>query len=346
MAEAQKMLLINNHRGMALLLVLAVVSLLSVVIIQFNKSMRLSLTESVHYQDREMLRSMSESGIDIAAAVLHTDRQLGEYDTLLESWAILEAEPFKDMFNNGEMQVTITDLSGRFPINSLVSVAQEGQNQQGAEVEGPTPEQSKELLFRLLTSGAFAVEDDAQAREIVDSLVDWLDSDDEESPYGAESSYYQSLEKPYLPRNGKCIFTDELLLVKGVSKELLYGNDEKVGLSEYIDVFSEKNGININTAPLLLIQVLDDRISSEDSELLDEFRRDENSSEALQNKDWYRAVNGWPGDIVIDEKLLSISSDYFLVNAAARYRESNAGITAVLERPDAEQLKILYHRAN
>lgn len=346
MAEAQKMLLVHNHRGMALLLVLAVVSLLSVVIIQFNKSMRLSLTESVHYQDRQMLRSMTDSGIDIAVAVLHTDRLLDEYDTLLENWAILEADPFTDMFANGEMQVTITDLSGRFPINSLVSVVQEGQNQQGSEVEGPTPEQGRELLFRLLTSGDFAIEDDAQAREIVDSLVDWLDSDDEESTYGAESSYYQSLEKPYLPRNGKCIYTDELLLVKGVSKELLYGTDEKKGLSEYINVFSEKNGININTAPPLIIQILDDRISIEDSELLDEFRRDENSAEALQNKDWYRAVSGWPGDIVIDEKLLSVTSNYFLVSAQARYRQSRAGITAVLERPDAEKLKILYQRVN
>ena len=61
--------------------------------------------------------------------------------------------------------------------------------------------------------------------EIADSILDWLDEDDDEREYGAERSHYQDLPVEYEPRNGQFTGLDELLMIKGVTAELLYGLD-------------------------------------------------------------------------------------------------------------------------
>lgn len=60
---------------------------------------------------------------------------------------------------------------------------------------------------------------------IADAILDWLDSDAAQRQLGAESDYYAGLNSPYQPRNGDLESLDELLLVKDVSRTLLYGAD-------------------------------------------------------------------------------------------------------------------------
>lgn len=61
--------------------------------------------------------------------------------------------------------------------------------------------------------------------ETADAILDWLDEDDEARPFGAESEYYLSLNPPYAPRNGPLETVEELLLVRGVTAEQLFGRD-------------------------------------------------------------------------------------------------------------------------
>ncbi len=58
-----------------------------------------------------------------------------------------------------------------------------------------------------------------------DSILDWMDEDDEPRSFGAESEYYAGQAVPYSPRNGLPQNLEELLLVQGVTRELLYGAD-------------------------------------------------------------------------------------------------------------------------
>ena len=58
-----------------------------------------------------------------------------------------------------------------------------------------------------------------------DAILDWLDKDDSPGTNGAESDYYLSLTPPYQPRNGPISHLDELLMIQGVTPELLYGVD-------------------------------------------------------------------------------------------------------------------------
>lgn len=62
--------------------------------------------------------------------------------------------------------------------------------------------------------------------EIAEAILDWLDSDDHPGELGAEGEYYSTLNPSYSPRNGIPESIEELLLVKGVTRRLLYGDDE------------------------------------------------------------------------------------------------------------------------
>jgi type II secretory pathway component PulK len=86
-------------------------------------------------------------------------------------------------------------------------------------------------------------------QNLVDGIIDWLDENDQEQPFGAESSQYLGLKPPVLCKNGPIDSVDELLLVKGITRKILYGDSEKPGLAQFITVVGDEEGrININTA--------------------------------------------------------------------------------------------------
>jgi nucleotide-binding universal stress UspA family protein/DNA uptake protein ComE-like DNA-binding protein len=62
-----------------------------------------------------------------------------------------------------------------------------------------------------------------QYPDIADSIVDWRDTDDDPTDQGVEDSYYGTLDPPYHCKNAPYESLEEMLLVKGVTRELLYG---------------------------------------------------------------------------------------------------------------------------
>jgi general secretion pathway protein K len=84
---------------------------------------------------------------------------------------------------------------------------------------------------------------------IVDSIMDWKDPDDLHRLHGAESDYYMSLPNPYKARDANFETLEELLLVKGMTPEILYGTNEKKGAIDFLTLYSKQGEININSAP-------------------------------------------------------------------------------------------------
>ena len=99
---------------------------------------------------------------------------------------------------------------------------------------GITDESSKLNLnvateSQLLTLVNAAVADDTEIdpQQIVDAILDWRDGDSvpRGSQADTEGEYYRSLDKPYRVRNGRFDTVEELLLVKGLTAQILYGED-------------------------------------------------------------------------------------------------------------------------
>ncbi len=61
--------------------------------------------------------------------------------------------------------------------------------------------------------------------ELADAIIDWRDEDADISPSGAESEYYLLQEEPYYCKDAPLETVEELLLVRGASKAILYGED-------------------------------------------------------------------------------------------------------------------------
>ncbi len=325
-------LLTNNH-GMALLIALTVISLIIALTIQFNKNMRHNLRASGTQSNNSRLEVMARSGVNLAMAVLLQDAQDQEYTSLLDGWALLVDENLSPLFAVGSLTVEISDNSGKFPINSLVQT----KNLQAAEL---SPEKAlarqqdaRNILWRLLRQEPFNLEDQI-ARTIIDSLIDWIDAEDGdwEEEFGAESSFYLALDPPYAAKNGPVEFIEELLLVQGMTAELLYGTEEQQGLAPLLTATQGNDGlINVNTADPLLLQALHDDLTAEMAEDLDAFRTDIINREQLASTAWVAEIlPSLSGQNTL--KNIKVKSNYFTIAAQARLDSTHKEITATVQR--------------
>ena len=366
--NARASMILNNQSGMAVLITVMTVSLLVAVTVMFHRTTWHSYLVANNYKVGTQLKAIGASGLNIGLALLTLDIQGNSYDSLQESWATLTKEELADLFVNGDLELEILDLSGRLQVNSLVQQTQPGTTagEEGKEQEkdnGTEPETGEEkdkesgkedggeqantekelrdALLQLLLLGSFELEEESEAQAIVDALVDWIDTDERESDNGAESSYYQGLKKPYECRNGPIRYIEELLLVKGITPELLFGDGEEKGLGDYLTVYGDDGKININTADTLLIKSLNPVIGDELLEKLQEYRQDEENQEQLVSATWYTRIASWPGDIVLDAKLLTTESKFFLIRSTGRSDTIFRRMSAVVHRVDEKDIQVL-----
>jgi len=61
--------------------------------------------------------------------------------------------------------------------------------------------------------------------ELVDCLIDYRGGESSPRPHGAKQDYYDKLKYPYLIKNGPLGTLEELLLVKGFTAQIVYGED-------------------------------------------------------------------------------------------------------------------------
>lgn len=91
------------------------------------------------------------------------------------------------------------------------------------------------------------IEDDHKVEIITDSLLDWIDTDHLKRLHGAEGDYYRIQKLPYKPRNNPIQYEEEILLIRGMDRELY------MKISPFITVFPS-TGFNPNTAPRELLK--------------------------------------------------------------------------------------------
>ena len=314
---------------MALLMTLAAISFLVAVTVDLATSVNWQMQAARGLQESVRMDEVLISGLNLIRASLLADQRKQQYDTLLDGWNSPDEESLHTLFGGMQLSIHVQDMSGRIQINSLVRSKKNNRGekpgprrQPGAggpgKVHGKDPAKlQRELWIRFLLSGKFAVDGQEEATSLVDALSDWMDEDDNERDHGAESGYYQSLETPYFCRNGPLQYPEELLLVRGFTRKLVYGDKEHEGIIDYLTIYGQDGKININTAPPLLLQALAPGVDEDMVGALIAFRKEKENLQSLQNPQWYRHVPDFPGDIFFNNNLVTTISSYFFVTITA-----------------------------
>ncbi len=321
-------LTLDNERGVALLVTVMVVSILIGITMHLGMTVRQEILSSTHGRERNTLQIMALSGLQWGLAALNTDMQ-GTYNSFNDNWYKIAEANVSSLFS-GSLKVKVSDLSGRLQINSL-------------DPSLNTSDESKEILLRLLGVDELGIEDPAIREEIVDSLIDWVDSNDDASFNGAEHSYYQSLSRPHQCKNGSIDSIDELLLVKGINRDLLMGTKETKGLADYITAHGVDGKINLNTADPLLLSALSVDIDTDKAQKMVEYRKDPSKSGELASVNWYKKVPTLAG-LTLASEILTVKSVFFKVEAVAERNNKSSKAEMIVKRNQYNKIEILSKR--
>ncbi len=231
----------HDEQGVALILALFVLTLLVALILEFDADARREYREAAAFRDHFKATMLTQVGVQAARAVLQRDAKLDTqanqaFDALTDLWAMpITNYPVGD----GVVSALIEDERGKLNLNEL------------ANQPDPIARQAKIKRFKRLFELVQVNPD------LVDAIADWMDTDENPEPTGAESAYYQSLRPAYRASNSSLQTVSELYLVKGMTDEIVQR------LQKYVTVYPiEADGkVNLNTADPIVIQALDARIT-------------------------------------------------------------------------------------
>ena len=237
-----------HEEGIALLMVFWVLTILMVIVFSFSFMTRTETQSTVSFKESMENKFLAEAGIARGIEEIFYRAVNKNQELVLEGGEVwnVDGTPYSVQLGNGYYTVRIVDESGKLDINSV-----------------------SDILFKNLLLNLGIGEEEADI--IVDSVMDWRDRDDLHRLHGAEDDYYLSLPNPYEAKDDKFDTVEELLLVRGITPEILYGNGERKGIINFLTVHSNTNKININAAPKEVLMAIPG-MSSEFADTIMEMR--------------------------------------------------------------------------
>jgi type II secretory pathway component PulK len=262
----------EQRQGYVLLVVLLVVVVLSLVAYQYQDAMSSELQASARAADAVQARANAISGIHYAAGVIadpnNANTVLANNSELFANQSVGDASGPRggsrfsliNIVNTGsgtyERQYGMQDESAKINVNMLIQLDPQGNT-------------LHDVLMKLPN----------MTEEIADAIVDWVDTDSSTRPAGCEAEYYSGLTPPYKCKNGPINSLEELLLVRGVTPDLLFGTDRNRngvqdpsetelgefgrGWSEYLTCYGREINIDSNGGPRINLNGTDAKALSE-----------------------------------------------------------------------------------
>lgn len=298
---------LNNDRGIALLLVLAITALLAALLSQLSFSTLVDLRLTETYRDSTRAHYLAKGGIQVGQMILNSDSN--SYDGNNELWAQGVANyPVGDL---GELSLTIAALDGKININNLITSA------------GNIDAVIMDRCLRLFD--ALEIE---QGASRVDALIDWIDADDNPQPAGAEAGYYALQTPTEYCKNAPLDTLEELARVAGFSSK------EIDKLRPHISVHGD-NMIHINSASAEVIAALAEEVTLSTAEMIVDQRKNspyQTLDELKQLPDmdsFYWAINSF----------LTVRCNTYRITTDARVGDGRRRASATV---DKERNKLLY----
>ena len=213
------------RKAYVLIAVLIVVTVLALAAYRFTDAMTSEYTVAARSAEAAQTKAFAASGVHYAMGVLADPSTFS---------GTLNSNPYDNpgAFSAQTVGSGTKRNGGRFSLISVGDTYTGSGESRYAVRYGVTDESAKlnlNSLMRLDPTGDTLYKAllnlPNMTAEIADAIVDYLDADDTARTEGAESSYYAGLSPPYQAKNGPLNSVDELLLVKGVTPQLLFGND-------------------------------------------------------------------------------------------------------------------------
>jgi hypothetical protein len=280
----------RDRNGTLILIVLVTIVILSLAAYSFASLMQTEAEAARFLTFRVQTKYLADSGLDYARLFLSNSEA-----TIMEKGGRWDnEETFRGIPVAAEQ-----NQSGRIGYVSLIAPNVDSDGNAAGSRFGIIDESSKINLnvlpfYDALQEGAGSetlLQLPNMTEEVADSIMDWLDSDDETRDYGAESSFYAGLSPAYAAKNGPMDSLEELLLVNGVTTELLFGldtnrngvldpeeatagdvsvddSDMYLGWANYLTLYSKESNLNAQGLPRInvnaddLEQLYDDLKSS------------------------------------------------------------------------------------
>ncbi len=224
--------------GFALIAVLLVMAMVGVIGAEFAYSMRLEAASVRAYKDTLVAAHLAEAAVEQAireiageGAYVATDDDGGLTFYARDRRPLKRLPRDKVPLGAGQFSYRLTDEEARLNLNTA------------------SPDRVGRLFEAL---GIDKIERD----EIIASIQDWRDPNEDHRLNGAESEdTYLKLPLPYRSKNANLDSVNELLQIKGVTPAMLGGVDGKPGLADVVTV-KTPGQVNINTAGPVVMRAL------------------------------------------------------------------------------------------
>jgi general secretion pathway protein K len=307
----------KTQRGVALITVLLVVAIVTVVCAGMIARQQLSIRGTANQAQARQAWHYALGGEALAQSMLRRDLQTsGEgtgvpaVDHLLEPWAM--PQPAYDLDEGqGQVQVRIEDLSGRFNLNSLVQ-----QQQPNAAALA----QFRRLLLRLQITEPYA-----------ERLVDWLDSDQQPTgEQGAEDNAYLLLDPPYRTAGRSLEDLSELRLLIGMRDE------DFQRMAPYVSALPADTPLNVNTASAMVLSSLADSLSPSAAESLVKARQ----AAPFRDTATFMAQPALSG-VQLQGINIAVTSQFFQAISEVRLADRRLALVSQLRREDGGDVRVL-----
>ncbi len=287
----------RTQRGVAVVMAVLVVALATSAATYILWQQSLWLRQVENLAVRAQADALARAAASWAATILAEDDPA--LDHLGEIWA-RRMPPFPA--EQAQVAGTMSDEQAKFNVNNL---AREG---------GVAPHDLVAFQRLLAALGLPA--------GLAEAVVDWLDADDEVTqPNGAEDRYYLALDPPYRTAGRRVVDLGELVRVRGFSADIL------ARLAPFVTALPEETLVNVNTAPVQVLQALLPGFSAEEMARVVERRR---TKPFQSREEFLRALSRSPSGSVGVQ--LDVKSRYFSADATVRLGRVVVGYRALFQR--------------
>ncbi|HUA64640.1 MAG TPA: helix-hairpin-helix domain-containing protein [Alphaproteobacteria bacterium] len=198
-----------RRRASVLVALLWIVALLSVVVVSLMHTTWIDLVIVKNYGDRVQAHYLALAGIERAEALLYQDAQDRSHS---------------DLNHHGKLYNDSQDFQNSSFGRGEFTIFRRGRQDEGGGILYGVADEESRLDVNVASSNEL-MQLPNMTPDVMASIVDWRSPTNVVLPGGAEATYYESLQPPYEPRNSAYETVRELLMVKGVTPELLLGED-------------------------------------------------------------------------------------------------------------------------